>query len=177
MSKALVGLTIAPPAAPSAVATAGSPGSAAAPAGDDTIKGDWSVFLPEDAGKKLAVDSCFSCHDIARVVRLRGDASFWSDLVWSMVSNGADISRDDADSLIKYFSTNLGPDRPKLVVPVNLNSAPIEQLQMLAPIAPQAQKIVAARADKPFGSIDDLLQIDGITKDNLDKIRPFVSVQ
>jgi hypothetical protein len=42
-----------------------------------TTAGDWSIFLPEADGKDLVVKSCFNCHDLARVVTLRGDWIRW----------------------------------------------------------------------------------------------------
>ncbi len=144
----------------------------------ESITGDWSIFLPEDSGKQLAVNHCFSCHDLARVVRLRGSSDFWSDLVWSMVSQGADIPREDAEALIKYFGGHLGPNQPTFTVPININTATAEVLQLLSPIANQVDKIVKARGEgKKFEAVEDLLKIDGITKDNFEKIKPFISVK
>lgn len=143
-----------------------------------SITGDWSIFLPEGDGKQLAVRHCFSCHDLARVVQLRGNSDFWSDLVWSMVSQGADIPRDEADALIKYYSEHLGPNQPAFTVPINTNTAKPEVLRLLSPIANQADNIVKAREQgKKFETVDDLLKIDGITKESFEKIKPFITVK
>jgi DNA uptake protein ComE-like DNA-binding protein len=40
-----------------------------------------------------------------------------------------------------------------------------------------AAKIVAARADKPFASVDDLRRVSGIGPKTLDAIRPYLTVK
>lgn len=139
-----------------------------------TPAGDWSIFLPEEAAKSLVVKHCFSCHDLARVVKQRGDHDFWSDLIWSMVNSGADIPRDDVETMAKYLSTHLGPNQEPLLVPININTAKPETLRLLSPIANQVDRIVKARENKKVETVEDLLQIEGITKQAIEKIKPFI---
>lgn len=142
----------------------------------EALIGDWSVFLPEDSGKKLAVEHCFNCHDLARVVSLRGAREFWSDLVWNMVAMGADIPPDETDSLIQYFSVYLGADRQRLKVPINLNAASVEELRLLSPLADHAEKIVQMReAVIRFEKVEDLMAIEGMTLEAVEKVNPFLS--
>lgn len=60
---------------------------------------------------------------------------------------------------------------------VNLNAAGPDALDALPGIGPvTVQKIVAARAERPFGSLDELLTRKVLTKAQLDKIRDLVTI-
>jgi len=62
--------------------------------------------------------------------------------------------------------------------PLDLNAATAEQLQQLPAVGPgMANAIVEFREKSgPFQRVEDLLAIRGITKQRLDKIRPYVIV-
>jgi competence protein ComEA len=61
---------------------------------------------------------------------------------------------------------------------VNVNTASAQQLQLLPGIgAKKAQAIVELRGKKPFGSVDELLQVKGISTKLLDRIRGQVSLK
>jgi glucose dehydrogenase len=163
--------------APAASSLAATPALKALSGSSQSAAKDWSVFLPEDRAKPLAVKVCAGCHGLASMVGQRGDADFWSDLVWTMVSSGADISRDEADTLVKYFSTYLGPGQPMLAVPINLDTADVETLRLLSPLASNAENIVKTRHElKGFKQPEDLLKVKGIKKEDFEKVRPFISV-
>ena len=60
---------------------------------------------------------------------------------------------------------------------VNLNSAGADALDALPGIGPvTVQKIVAARAEQRFGSLDELVTRKVLTKAQLDKIRDLVTI-
>jgi competence protein ComEA len=62
--------------------------------------------------------------------------------------------------------------------PVNVNEAGASELMKLPGIGPTlAARIVAARAERPFGSVEDLRRVSGIGVKTLDKLRPFVRVR
>lgn len=59
--------------------------------------------------------------------------------------------------------------------PVNINTASAEMLQAIPGIGPAlAARIIEAR---PYGSVDDLLRVQGIGPTTLEKIRAYVTVE
>jgi competence protein ComEA len=71
-------------------------------------------------------------------------------------------------------SAKLQPGDP----PVNVNTATAEELQQIPSVGPvTAANILAARAERPFRSIDDLDRVRGIGPKTLEKIRPYVKVE
>jgi glucose dehydrogenase len=162
--------------APAAPAQTAAPEPSTSASASSSAAKDWTLLLPEDAAKPLAVKSCASCHGLEQTVTLRGDAGYWSDMVWTMVADGADIPRDEADQLIKYFGTHFDSSKPKLSVPVNVNTASVDILRLFSPLASHAEEIVKTRDElKGFQKPEDLLQVKGITKEDLAKVRPFLS--
>ena len=57
---------------------------------------------------------------------------------------------------------------------INLNYATERELQRLRGIGPVlAQRIVDGR---PYGRVDDLLKVPGVTESTLERLRPYVMV-
>src|SRR5262245_52302162 len=69
-------------------------------------------------------------------------------------------------------------DGPRLVGVVNVNTATVEELQLLPGIGEtRARAIVAAREERGgFKSVDDLSEVKGIGQASLARLRPFVRV-
>lgn len=62
--------------------------------------------------------------------------------------------------------------------PIDINSANLDDLVKLPGVGPvTAQHILAARAERPFGSVGELNRVKGIGPKTLEKIRPFVMVR
>lgn len=60
---------------------------------------------------------------------------------------------------------------------ININTASKDTLESLQGIGPVlAQRILDHRAEAPFTSVDDLQQIQGISADLLETIRPYITV-
>lgn len=96
----------------------------------------------------------------------RADASVGSALAWSAL-------------LAAVAFASLGGAEPsaseEIRVPrhrVDLASAASDEIAMLPGIGPGlASRIVAARARRPFGSIEDLARIEGVGDATLERIR------
>jgi hypothetical protein len=160
------------PAGGQSSVTAQTPVAAAGASGE--FVADWRLLFPDDPVRAKVVETCTGCHDLRWVLGTRFDESHWEDTIWTMVANGAKVSLEDVPAMAKYLAAHFGPDKKPLVVPVDLNAAPIEQLTLLPSLAPNAQAIVRAREQTPFKAVEDLLAIPGISKEAFEKAKPFV---
>jgi competence protein ComEA len=83
--------------------------------------------------------------------------------------------------LVRADSEVKAPDEkraPAVADLIDLNSAPLADLEKLPGIGPKlAQRIIAERIKKPFANIDDLRRVSGIGPKTLDKLRPLVRVE
>jgi competence protein ComEA len=62
--------------------------------------------------------------------------------------------------------------------PLDLNSATVEQLQQLPGIGPTIANAIVRFREKsgPLQRVDDLLAVRGVSKNKLEKLRPYVIV-
>ena len=103
------------------------------------------------------------------------DIAIWKHIgIWQ--STKPDLLRKGRKLLLeeerKYLESQ--KKRTSCDEPIDLNTASTDQLQQLHDIGPvKAAKIIAGR---PYRSVEDLLNIPGIGKKTLDKIRPCVTV-
>ena len=69
-------------------------------------------------------------------------------------------------------------DDPRLVGVVNVNTATVEELQLLPGIGEtRARAIVATRQQRgSFKSVDELVAVKGIGETSLERLRPFARV-
>ena len=72
-----------------------------------------------------------------------------------------------------------GAEEVNLEGVLNINSASIDELQMLPTIDETiAKNIVYFReANGPFPMVDDLIKVNGMTDEHLEAIRPYVSTE
>ncbi len=73
---------------------------------------------------------------------------------------------------------SFGDDHAGLTGVVNLNTATIEELQLLPGIGEaRARAVIAMRKEQGgFKSVNDLLQVKGIGEAGLDRLRPHLTV-
>jgi competence ComEA-like helix-hairpin-helix protein len=93
--------------------------------------------------------------------------------------NGRVIRRSSVIALIVAFtalSANAKKHPPDH--PLDLNAATLEQLEQLPDVGPGIANAIIEFREKsgPFQRVEDLLAIRGITKQRLEKIRPYVVV-
>jgi competence protein ComEA len=83
-----------------------------------------------------------------------------------------------AISLLATQATSAAARKHLPAQPIDLNSATIEQLEQLPSVGPGVAKAIVNFREKsgPFRRVEDLLAIRGITKQRLEKIRPYVFV-
>lgn len=66
---------------------------------------------------------------------------------------------------------------PVEVRPVDLNRATLEELQHLPGIGPRkAEAIVALRKKRPFTRVTQLLEVKGVGRKTLERLKPWVRV-
>ncbi len=69
-------------------------------------------------------------------------------------------------------------EQPAAAGVVNVNEATLQQLVLLPGVGPaRAQAIIAHREQRPFRRVDDLLQIRGIGRVTLERLRPYVATE
>ena len=138
---------------------------------------DWSIFLPEDESKHLVTHLCLSCHDLGLVVTRRGDYAFWEKTIIYMNTEGADIRHEESALLSTYLSSHFGRDQKPVIFPIDINKATREVIELIQPIARQAESILKARAGSGgFLKLEELLKVEGITEESFQKVRPFLSL-
>jgi virginiamycin B lyase len=68
--------------------------------------------LPEGEGKKITEAKCLTCHDAARIVRVRAERERWEEVILNMrlYARGSNFAKDltdqEAKVLTDYFTTN-----------------------------------------------------------------------
>lgn len=74
-----------------------------------------SENLPEAPGKAVIIRACLPCHNVKVTTAKRGTGSTeeWTQVVDKMISQGAELSDDDIDLVVKYLTTYYGPNSPK----------------------------------------------------------------
>lgn len=164
---------------PSYLALASSPPSlqaSAANASESEKNVDWAALLPEGEGRLQASVYCTACHGLQPIVADRRlDESGWKDIAEKMVySYSAPITPEDVDTISHYLAQHFGPNVPKLELPVKVNSAPKELLQLLPGITPEnADKLLEARKGEKISDLGKLEAILG--KEKADKMKSLVS--
>ncbi|MDD5223875.1 MAG: helix-hairpin-helix domain-containing protein [bacterium] len=78
------------------------------------------------------------------------------------------------DQELKEIQENV-EESPSLFKSLDINTATAEELQTIKGIGPVlAERIIAGR---PYKTVDDLLKVNGIGYQKLDKIRPFCTIK
>jgi len=95
----------------------------------------------------------------------------WAYTDWAALPKERLAERLEAIELQQALTLSREPQSP-----VNPNTADAQTLQRLNGIGPAtARKIIGAREEKPFESIDDLQRVSGIGPATLDQLKDFIS--
>ena len=70
-------------------------------------------LLPDEPGKDVVLKKCQSCHSIRTVISRHGTADDWAQEVSKMISRGASISDDEAETIVDYLAAHFGPSESK----------------------------------------------------------------
>ena len=65
--------------------------------------------LPEGEGKELVAAVCTQCHGLRSTLLLRNGLDGWKDEVERMVTNGAQLSPEETDTVVRYLFAYFGP--------------------------------------------------------------------
>ncbi len=84
-----------------------------------------------------------------------------------------------AAGLALASASALASDGPALTGVVNVNTASIEELQLLPGIGEARARAIleAHKARGGFRSVDDLVEVKGIGSSSLERLRPFVTLK
>lgn len=136
-----------------------------------------SPKVPSGRDLPALIDSLDVQHDEADAHRNSLHHSYRSNTSRRLDSIGDSHATVDDPTSIRRRSVG---QSPKHAVPrgtrVNLNSASESRLVLIPGIGPAtARAIVMRRAQRPFRSVDELLDIRGIGPRKLERMRPYVS--
>jgi mono/diheme cytochrome c family protein len=69
--------------------------------------------LPDGKGKDLLQQICTDCHGLDVITSQKATKDGWASIVDSMVSRGANGTKEQLDTIIDYLAKNFGPDPDK----------------------------------------------------------------
>jgi hypothetical protein len=130
---------------------------------------DWSLFLPAGEGRFQTSVYCSACHTVQVIAQRRSDEAGWTSIVHRMIDmHAAPIEADDAAAIMKYLALDLSPTTPKLDLPIHINTAPKEVLNLMGNLsADDVQKIMDARSKakiQDFSALEALVGEKAIGK-------------
>jgi competence protein ComEA len=165
----------------------GQAGNSSAPAGATEASS-----LPDGPGKQIIQKSCLVCHGVSNITGQHASESDWSNTVSDMIGKGADISDDDANTLVKYLAAHFGPSsapKPDAAAQpqagsaaaqpeakqdassdaVNVNKATAAELESkLGLTDPEATALIHYREQKgDFKTMQDLSAVPGLDADKI----------
>ena len=82
---------------------------AALPASAQTVQLLPARELPQGEGRDLVAVACSQCHALNVILSVREGPAGWRHHVNNMVLRGAQLTPREAETVIRYFTNNLGP--------------------------------------------------------------------
>jgi hypothetical protein len=134
---------------------------------------NWGDNLPPGEGKTLTIERCGNCHSLERTVQLRKPKNGWEDIVFDMVGRGAPIFVDEANQIIAYLTSVLGPDAPPFI---DVNRAAKDDMVKVPGITPElADKLLAYRQSRGALTRDQIREVLGLDEKTYEKIRYYLA--
>lgn len=131
--------------------------------------------LPPGEGKDQLVATCQGCHALTVVTNQRKSESGWTDTVIEMRSRGANGSDDDMEKIVRYLTTNFGPDSAPAAgsgasAKVNVNSAATSDMVSGFSLSQSDADAIVAYREKngKFKDLAGLKQVPGVDAAKID---------
>ena len=137
-----------------------------------------SDALPDGPGKDLVTKKCTACHSVKTATSKRGTQDQWADTVSTMIGRGADLSDDEAATVVEYLAAHFGPSAAQGTAPpesegsskaaeqtsVNVNKATAAELESKLGLSEADATAVVDYRQKSgdFKNIDALASVPGI---------------
>ncbi len=117
--------------------------------------------LPPGPGHDETAKVCGKCHSPEQAVSLHQSKTGWEETVSKMVNLGSEGTDEEYEAILKYLTTNFGPEAPK---PINVNTATGVELEAgLGLSRAESAAVIQYRTDKgAFKVIDDLKNVPGL---------------
>jgi cytochrome c5 len=68
-----------------------------------------TVVMPEGEGKAIAEAACQACHRLTNLTRAHKSLDEWRDTVDTMIDRGANVPKDQVETLVQYLAKNFTP--------------------------------------------------------------------
>ncbi len=131
--------------------------------------------LPDGPGREIVLTACGRCHRAEEMGAYRHTKGEWESVVARMVDRGAQVSRNETDTVVAYLSKNLGKveDSTK----VNVNEASAKELETgLKLTAKEAEAIVDYRERHGrFRAVGELFIIYGVDGAKIEAAKDRIS--
>jgi hypothetical protein len=136
---------------------------------------DFTQYLPPGDGKTLVSAQCSSCHELKGTIQLRKSKQEWEAIVFDMVARGAPLTVEEADAIVAYLSSALGPSAPPLI---DVNTATKSDLVKLPGMtADGADRLLAHRtANGPLPTRDDVRRVLAVDEATFTKMKWYLRV-
>jgi competence protein ComEA len=119
--------------------------------------------LPEGPGKAITDKVCNSCHGPENYIAKRLNKDGWEEVIQQMVSQGAQASDAEFDSIVEYLTRNFGPK-------VNVNKAPPKEIETSLELTSEEAGAIVTYREKngAFKTVEDLKRVPGVDAKKID---------
>jgi cytochrome c5 len=119
--------------------------------------------LPPGDGKEIVATACTQCHPLTVILAMRDGPIGWKRHVYTMVMKGAQLTPNDADTLLAYLDANFGPgQRLPPAKTITLPPGPGKELvETRCTLCHDLERVTAAKRQKS--------EWDGVVTNMLDR--------